>query len=200
MRTVRDTLANGINTIAELKDALHTAIELELATIPPYLCAEWSINNDPSGVQSIIQAVVLQEMLHFGFACNLLTAIGDVPNFANPYSIPAYPGPLPGGVHPGLVVDLLPLGLPSLSTFLQIEYPENGSIIPQPPPPPPPQPPTIGAFSDKIAPAFVALFPSGQFPSPPTHQVTASVDGDSLTAITNVQDAVNAINDVIKAQ
>ncbi len=200
MRTVRDTLATGINTVAELQDALHTAIQLEFSTIPPYLCAEWSINSDPSGAGSIVHGVVIQEMLHFGFACNLLTAIGGVPNFANPHFIPTYPGPLPGGVHPGLVVDLLPLGLPSLGTFLQIEYPENGSIIPQPPPPPGPQPPTIGEFYDKIADAFVALFPTGQFPSPPAHQVTASVDRDSLTAITNVQDAVNAMKNVIKAQ
>jgi Ferritin-like len=200
MRTVRDTLATGINTVAELQDALHMTIQLEFSTIPPYLCAEWSINNDPGHVRDIVHAVVIQEMLHFGFACNLLTAVGGVPNFANPYFIPTYPSPLPGGVHPGLMVDLLPLGLPSLTTFLQIEYPENGSIILQPPPPPGPQPPTIGEFYDKIADAFIALFPNGQFPSPPAHQVTAGVNADSLTPINNVQDAVTAIKNVIKAQ
>ncbi len=196
MRTIQETINAGINSPAEIEEALQTAIQLEFSTIPPYLCAEWSINTDPSNVSSIVHGVVVQEMLHFGLACNMLTAIGGSPSIANASFVPNYPGPLPGGVHPGLVVDLLPMGLPALTTFLQIEYPDNGSIVANPPPPPAPQPPTIGEFYDTISAGFQAVYPNGTFPNPVSHQVTTSVDDDQLIAVTNVADALNAISEI----
>jgi hypothetical protein len=75
-RTIRETVEAGICNLAELQEALLTAIQLEFSTIPPYLCAQWSINADPSDVSDMIQGVVVQEMLHFGLACNMYTATG----------------------------------------------------------------------------------------------------------------------------
>ena len=75
-RTIRETVEVGINNIAELQGSLLTAIQLEFSTIPPYLCAEWSIDSDPSGVTDMIHGVVMQEMLHYGLACNMYTATG----------------------------------------------------------------------------------------------------------------------------
>lgn len=41
-----------------LKEALQAAIELELATLPPYLCAMWSIKAGEGEVYDLIQDIV----------------------------------------------------------------------------------------------------------------------------------------------
>jgi hypothetical protein len=75
MKTIAQFVQDGISTPSDLQDALQTAMQLEFATIPPYLCAQWSINSDPSGVGAMIQNIVIQEMSHFALAGNMLTAI-----------------------------------------------------------------------------------------------------------------------------
>ena len=201
-RTVREIVAAGISTVAELQEALLNAIQLEFATIPPYLCAQWSINNDPSNVNTTIQDIVVQEMLHFGFGCNMYTATGGSlqGKIAEPGFVPTYPGPLPAGVHPGLTVSLLPLGNTALQTFMSIEYPDVTPVVQQPqnpPPPNPPAPPTIGQFYQTIAAGFQTVFPSGNLPnSPSQNQVVTKVGGDQLFAINTVADALKAIAEV----
>ena len=202
-RSVRETVETGINNLAELQGSLLTAIQLEFATIPPYLCAQWSINSDPSDVSDMIQGVVVQEMLHFGFACNMYTATGGSLKgmIATPNFVPTYPtNGLPGGVHPELVVSLLPVGNQALQTFMSIEYPDVPPVVQQPaspPPPAPPNPPTIGQFYQAIATGFQTVFPKGTLPSNPSlGQVVTKVDSDQLFAINTVADASNAINEV----
>jgi hypothetical protein len=202
-RTIRETVEAGINNLAELQDALLTAIQLEFSTIPPYLCAQWSVNNDPSGAGKMIQGVVVQEMLHFGFACNMYTATGGSLKglIAAPGFVPTYPtNGLPGEVHPGLVVSLVPLSSESLNTFMSIEYPDVTPVVEQPatpPPPAPPAPPTIGQFYETIAAGFNTVFPDGSLPyNPSLNQVVTAVDSDQLFAINSVADALNAISEV----
>jgi hypothetical protein len=202
-RTIRETVEVGINNVAELQGSLLTAIQLEFSTIPPYLCAEWSINDDPSHVNQKIHVVVLQEMLHFGLACNMYTATGGSlkGEIATPDFVPAYPtNGLPGGVHPGLVVSLLPVGSQALQTFMSIEYPEVTPVVPQPDTPPPPAPPagkTIGQFYKAIDTAFRTLFPGGALPhTPSVNQVVTRVGRDRLFAINTVADALNAIKEI----
>jgi Ferritin-like len=202
-RTIRETVEAGISTPAELQEALLTAIQLEFSTIPPYLCAQWSINSDLSDVNDMIQGVVVQEMLHFGLACNLYTATGGslTGQIATPGFVPAYPTDgLPGGVHPGLQVSLLPLGNQALQTFMSIEYPDVTPVVQQPttpPPPTPPAPPTIGQFYQTIATGFNTVFPDGSLPhNPSLNQVVMSVDSDQLSAINTVKDALSAIQEI----
>jgi len=206
-RTIRETVEVGINNLAELQGSLLTAIQIEFSTIPPYLCAQWSINSnnngDPSDVNGMIQGVVVQEMLHFGLACNMYTATGGSLNgeIATPDFVPVYPTyGLPGGVHPGLVVSLLPVGSQALQTFISIEYPEVTPVVQQPdtpPPPAPPTPPTIGQFYQVIAAGFNTVFPDGSLPhNPSLNQVVTSVDSDQLFAINTVADALNAIKEI----
>ena len=202
-RTIRETVEVGINNIAELQGSLLTAIQLEFSTIPPYLCAEWSIDSDPSGVTDMIHGVVMQEMLHYGLACNMYTATGGSLSgeIATPDFVPAYPANgLPGGVHPGLVVSLQPLSPQALQTFMSIEYPEVTPVVQQPDTPPapaPPTPPTIGRFYQVITTAFSTMFPGGSLPhSPSVNQVVTNVDSDRLFAINTVADALNAINEI----
>jgi len=52
MRTVAQILSRGIQTVPDLRESLALAAQLEFSTIPPYLCAEWSVKPaaDPNGV------------------------------------------------------------------------------------------------------------------------------------------------------
>ncbi|SNQ45345.1 conserved hypothetical protein [Frankia canadensis] len=204
-RMIRETVENGINTLEELQASLRTAIALEFSTIPPYLCAQWSIvdGTDRDSVGSIIGGVAAQEMLHFGLVCNMYTATGGSlkGEIATPELVPAYPiTGLPGGVHPGLVVTLAPLGAGALRTFMSIEYPESGPVVPQPPTPPPPLAPTapaIGQFYEAIAAGFTAVFPTGSLPRDPSpNQVVTTVDADGLFAVNAVADALRAVSEI----
>jgi hypothetical protein len=89
--------------VAWIKEAAQAAIDLELSTIPPYLCALWSIE-DTGTAFTTVRAVVRDEMGHLGLMCNLLKGLGVAPKIVS--AVPKYPGPLPGGVRPDLTVYL----------------------------------------------------------------------------------------------
>src|SRR5262245_37343512 len=92
--------------IVWLRKSVQAAIQLEFATIPPYLCALWSIKNQSGEVYDRILKIVLQEMLHMGLACNMLTTIGETPSINAGGVVPQYPGPLPRGARPQLKIAL----------------------------------------------------------------------------------------------
>ncbi|MFI7497398.1 ferritin-like protein [Streptomyces sp. NPDC049687] len=177
-----------------LRQALQQAVLLELATLPPYLCGLWSIE-DPSrdeGVFTAIREVVFDEMSHLGLACNLLTTIGGVPRLADEKVVPKYPGPLPGGVRPDLTVFLSGLTKDSLDMYSSIEEPDHpvahlGTHT------------SIGAFYDAVLEAFRSR------PDLITgaHQVTRNMQqhgqGNSIVALTSLADVEAAIG-VIKEQ
>jgi hypothetical protein len=157
MKTIAQFVQDGISNLADLQDALQTAMQLEFATIPPYLCAQWSVNSDPSGVGNMIQDIVVQEMFHFALAGNMLTAIGKTPSVANAAFVPSYPTHvLPGGIPQRLAVDLRPLSLDQLQVFMQIENPEFPPVALLAGPPPA----TIGAFYDAISTGFTVVNPT----------------------------------------
>lgn len=138
-----------------LKRSLQAALELELATIPPYLTAYWSIKKPTDPSARSIREVVVEEMLHLGLCCNLLAAIGGTPVLNTPSIIPRYPGPLPGGVHPGLVVGLEGLTCRTVKLFMEIEYPQHGPIALTATT----TFATIGEFYDALDAAFTTLNP-----------------------------------------
>jgi hypothetical protein len=107
-----------------LKASLQAAIELEFATIPPYLCGYWSIKDGMHPAAMSIREVIREEMLHFGLACNMLAGIGGRPALNQPSAVPDYPGPLPGGVIPDLLVTLAGLSKKTLELFMAIERPD----------------------------------------------------------------------------
>ena len=191
MKAISEFLHDGISTVAELREALQLAMQLEFSTIPPYLCAQWSIDTseDPSGVARTIKRIAIQEMFHFALAGNMLSAIGGAPNIANSSFLPTYPtNQLPGGIPQSLPVDLKPLSnqpknKSQLDVFLQIENPEF--------------PPvallaaaaatTIGAFYNMLSDAFgtiqnLTFDPNANF-----------VQFGEAVAIKNVDDAQAAI-------
>ena len=175
-----------------LKSSLQAALELELSTIPPYLCGLWSVKDDTDPVGNLIRSVVLEEMLHLGLACNLLTAVGGTPRIHDGFKEIVYPGPLPGGVRPNLTVYLA--GLSKLyiqQVYLQIEYPEDGPVhlglaatetFP-----------TIGNFYDTILERFKLLNPK------PTTDKQLSNGDVGLVVIKTLGDVEQAIT-LIKHQ
>ena len=81
-----------IKTLDELKAHLQKAIEVEHSTIPPYLCALYSIKDGHNQeAAQIIKSVVLEEMLHMILAANVLNAIGGEPILTHPKFVPKYP-------------------------------------------------------------------------------------------------------------
>ncbi|MET8544803.1 ferritin-like protein [Kitasatospora sp. NPDC004799] len=148
-------LDDPVDPVAEIRKQLQLAIEVEFATIPAYLCGLWSIKEsgrpkkDMKGkdrkteAYELIESVVLEEMLHMGLACNMLTALGGKPVIKPP----VYPKSLPGGVEAGLTVRLQGLTKEYVQkTYMVIESPE----VPALPPLTTGTPVTIGAFYDKL--------------------------------------------------
>lgn len=187
MRSIKEFVNNGIANPADLQEALQLAMQLEFSTIPPYLCAQWSIdpNNDPSDVSDLIQDIVVQEMFHFALAGNMLTAIGGIPNIATPTFVPSYPtNELPGNIAQQLAVDLQPLSTGQLAVFMQIELPEFPPVkfaaaLKQ-------GPATIGAFYTTLAAGFAAV-------NPPIIPGAPAVNMKEAVPTTSVADAVAAI-------
>jgi len=108
--------------IGRLRELLQAAVELELSTIPPYLCALYSLrpgSNDTASL--IIRSVVVEEMLHMVLAANVLNAIGGEPRVTGPGHVPRYPHELPDGV----VLDLLPFCPAAVEEFLKVENPQH---------------------------------------------------------------------------
>ena len=128
MIRLRSSVLRGVLQAASARDlwpALQQAIELEHATIPPYLYALYSLDPSNSEIAAILQSVVAEEMLHMTLASNVLNALGGSPAVDRPGFIPKYPGPLPGGVQGELTVHLAPFSMAQLEAFLQIEEPED---------------------------------------------------------------------------
>lgn len=119
------------DTLADLKKALQTAIELEHATIPPYLTANFTLfNTGNDKISDLIGSILGEEMLHLSIACNILNAIGGNPVLNKPGFIPRYPGPLPGGVESGLIVPIEKFSKELIKdVFMVIEEPENPIVI-----------------------------------------------------------------------
>ncbi|MGK7923776.1 MAG: ferritin-like protein, partial [Spirulina sp.] len=115
-----------INSVNDLKRALQTAIELEHATIPPYLCALYSIKpGHNQEIADLIRSVVLEEMLHMSLACNLLNAIEGSPDINKSDFVPQYPTGLPGDLRPDLVVSLKKCSIAQIrDVFMSIEEPD----------------------------------------------------------------------------
>lgn len=126
------TRVSQAQSVQELYPLIQAAIELEHATIPPYLCGYFTLQLDTNEeVAQIILSVVIEEMLHMTHACNLLNAIGGSPSINDPKFVPNYPDGLPMGIGDNLQVHLRKCSVDQVSDiFMQIEEPEDPIDIP----------------------------------------------------------------------
>ncbi|MEV0619310.1 ferritin-like domain-containing protein [Nonomuraea sp. NPDC050404] len=110
-----------IDSLESLREHLQWAVELEHATLPPYLCALYSLDpeRNPEAVE-VVGSVFAEEMLHLALAANLLNAVGGRPRLDTPEMLPPHPRGLP---HGDLELSLLPFGPQALEMFLRLERP-----------------------------------------------------------------------------
>jgi hypothetical protein len=197
MIQLKPQLLAAVDAPGGLQKVLQKAIELEHATIPTYLYSLYSLGTSNAQIQGLVLSVVLEEMLHFALACNILNAIGGSPEIDKPDFIPVFPGPLPGGVESGLIVHLKRFSLDHVhDTFMTIEEPEHplnfpvaaeaAEVV------------TIGQFYTRIQKAIVEAG-QGIFTGNRNRQVTSGFPSAELFAVTDVPSASKAI-DLIKEQ
>ncbi|MYW17703.1 hypothetical protein GT039_19445 [Streptomyces sp. SID2955] len=171
-----------------LRSALQVAVEIEFSTIPPYLCGWWSVRNRKCDAARLIRRVVSDEMYHLGIVCNLLAGLGGRPRIEA--SAPSYPGPLPGGVHPGVDVYLSGLTKPFVrDVMMAIEAPAvplaekaDHSL-------------SIGLFYEELLKAFRAMAPDLST----ERQLHERVGEDTLRPVRTLEDIERSI-DIIKEQ
>ena len=112
-------------SLEQLRNDLQTALELEHATIPPYLTALVSIKEEHNGeVKRVLNTVLVQEMLHMTLVSNLLNAVGGKPSLTHKGFVLEYPNVLPGGVQRDLHIPLEKLSKDLIrNVFMKIEEP-----------------------------------------------------------------------------
>lgn len=146
------------NTHRKLYNALQSAIAVELFTIPPYLCALWSIQDgyNPEA-RDVIRSVVMEEMLHMTLVANLMNAIKG-PNFPrikihSSKIVPRYPNILPqSNPKDHNPINLEKFSLDAIEAFMEIENPRKPGA-----PPEGGNFDTIGQFYEAIAEGFTYL-------------------------------------------
>lgn len=161
----------AIATLDDLREHLQWAIELEHSTLPPYMCALYSIvsgTNVPS--VEVITSVFVEEMLHMVLAANLLNAVGGQPTLDRPDFIPRYPAYLPHSAR-AFTVSLSRFSPATIENFMRIERPEAPDAIPEDD-----AYHTIGQFYEAIESGLMALCASlGEaqvFTGDPARQIT----------------------------
>jgi hypothetical protein len=120
-----------IRTVEDLRAHISLAIEVELSTIPPYLYALYSIEDQASEAALLFRSIVTEEMLHLALATNLLLAVGGEPAFGGALSTPRYPSPL-AHHRPELTLNLAPCSDELIrNMFMVIERPERRDAPPE---------------------------------------------------------------------
>lgn len=116
--------------VSRLRILLQKALEIELFTIPPYLAALYSLREgtNPESV-SIIQSVVMEEMLHATLVANVMNAVDAMPLVSPELSDRAlercyYPSKVPH-VNLNLEISISRFSKDVISDFRSIEAPEN---------------------------------------------------------------------------
>src|SRR3954470_4964892 len=120
-----------VTTLEDLREHLQWAIALEHSTLPPYLCALYSIKPGSNGAAvAVITSVFIEEMLHMTLAANLLNAVGGAPVLDHAQFIPRYPAYLPHSAD-AFQVSLEPFSPAAIETFMKIERPEDSGAPPE---------------------------------------------------------------------
>jgi len=189
-----------IDSIESLREHLQWAVEIEHSTLPPYLCALYSLDpaRNPAAVE-VLTSVFVEEMLHLTLAANLLNAVGGKPVLDAPHLLPGYPSPLPHA-DTTFEVSLVPFGNEALDLFLRIEKPslpdapaESGLYE------------TIGQFyhavEDGLRHLCDSLGEARVFSGDPARQVTSDAPyrgGGAIIAVRDLATALRALSEIVE--
>lgn len=120
--------SSKIDTVDELKAHLYLAMQLEHATIPPYLTALYSIKHGSNvDAVKVLRVIAVEEMLHLTIAANLMNAVGGKPDLTTKGFVPSYPAYLPDG-ESDFMVGLAAFNRDTLRTFMKIERPDKAPV------------------------------------------------------------------------
>jgi CDGSH-type Zn-finger protein len=190
------TIAN----LADLRQHLQWAIEIEHATLPPYLCALYSIRAGHNReAAEIIHSVLMEEMLHMTLAANLLNAVGGSPVIDAPGFVPTYPACLPHSRR-AFTVSLGRLSREAVETFMRIERPAaDGS------PAEDDAYSTIGQFYEAVEEALQRLCgeigEADVFTGNPARQVTDALyygGSGRIVAVRDLASALAALGEIVE--
>ena len=142
-----------ICNVESLKSQLELAVQLEFSTIPLYLTSLYTImDNCNVKAYELMRNIVVQEMLHFAQAANILIAIGGKVTIDSKETVPHYPiATLPGGVLPSVSLTLEKFSLDHVfRNFMAIEVPAHLAVTK-------PHLNTIGEFYNEIQECVLSL-------------------------------------------
>jgi hypothetical protein len=193
-------LVGMITSVESLREHLQWAIELEHTTIPPYLCALYSIEAGKNlEAVEVISSVVVEEMLHLTLAANLLNAVGGRPRLAIPKMMQGFPRPLPHGDR-SFEISLLRFGFEAIETFLKIEQPSSTGSAPEGE-----NYETIGQFYDAIRRGLrelsATLGEANVFSGDPARQITDEhiySGSGRIIAVNNLASALVAVEEIVE--
>lgn len=194
-----ETSTSHISTLESLRAHVQGALELEHSTLPPYLCALFSIH-DGTNLQSveIIRSVFIEEMLHLALAANVLNAIGGEPQLHAPSFVPSYPSPLPHSDN-SFAVSLAPFSPATIETFMRVERPGERHAASEAD-----NFETIGQFYRAIEEGLTTLCSTlgeaAVFSGDPERQITPEMLGfvgdRRVVAVHNLKTALEAIDEI----
>ena len=181
--------------LGALRRRLQVALKIEHLTIPPYLCALYSIPEGKNRAAArVIQSVVMEEMLHMVLVANVLNAIGGTPDPSSPDFVPSYPTFVPH-TREAFVVHLRPLSREAIETFLDIERPDPVGGAPRDE-----EHPTVYEFYNALIEELKEISRRGNpFQGDPARQVTAEYyygAAGGVIAVTDLQSAVEALETI----
>ena len=191
----------AITTLESLRTHLQWAIELEHATVAPYMTALYSIKNGTNAESvEVIKSVFLEEMLHMALAANILNAIGGTPLFDYDGFIAKFPTPLPHG-DGSFVVGLTKFSAEAIESFLKIERPAETDAEPLEE-----NYHSIGQFYSAIIVGLkeccAALGEDQVFTGDPTWQLTAETTyyggAGGLIGVTDLASALAAMDEIVE--
>ncbi len=188
---------DGITNLAGLLEHLQIALELEHATIPPYLCALYSIQEGHNQEAArVIRSVVMEEMLHMTLVANVLNALGGQPSVNHKEFVPTYPTTLPHS-DGSFEVSLRKFSPEAVDTFLKIERPAT-----------PHSPPeaehyhTIGQFYEAIEEGLKLVCKDGNpFKGDRKRQIGPEYyygGGGAVVVVTNLESALRALTEIVE--
>lgn len=192
---------NEINDLHDLQCHLQWALAVEHATIPPYLCALYSI---PEGhnveAATLIRSVVMEEMLHMTLVANVLNAVGGTPHIYDAKFVHRYPTYLPHSAD-AFKVHLRPLCPDAVDTFLHIEQPAKAGAKPEGD-----HYHTLGQFYEAIEDGLkrlcAALGPEKVFTGHADRQVQPGTwyygGGGDVVAVHDLESALSALEEVME--
>jgi hypothetical protein len=189
-----------IDTLDSLREHLQWAIELEHTTLPPYLCALYSL--DPARnaeAIDVVESVFVEEMLHMALAANVLNAVGGRPELDSPRLLAPYPRCMPHS-NQSVELSLGPFDAEAIELFMQIEKPALPDSAPEGD-----EYETIGQFYDAIEQGLRDLCDrlgeSTVFCGDPSRQVTNPAfhyTAGRLIAVDSLASALVALEEIVE--